>query len=131
MNVVNRKGLIYATIRLNKSELKTITENYILSNHAIKRLGERCDGLCIKNAILESKLAYYNTDGSINVAIDNYRHFVFKAINDGKYLMITIKNPSMDGYTVWEKYKFAKRGFDRTPNKRNERRMRGTDYGNI
>lgn len=80
---------------------------------------------------MESKLAYYNTDGSINIAIDNYRYFVFKAVSTGKYLMITIKNPSMDGYTVWEKYKFAKNGFDRIPDKRNEKRMRGNDYGNI
>lgn len=94
---------------LTKEEINYIAESYRLSAHATQRVSERLMNGDIKNAILNSILAYYNTDGTINVAIDECSYFVF---TDNGY-MITFKEPSHNGVTVYKKWELAKKGISR------------------
>lgn len=114
---------------VEKNVLEHIKSNYLLSGHAKtqlkKRSGmliEREDGSInyyetkrlINKAIDSNILAYYNTDGSVNIAIGDYEYFVFCYNEDrNNWTMITYKEPSWYGISIHEKRKMAIDGFDR------------------
>ena len=106
-----------------------IKSNYIISKHAQEQLSSRSDLLVlfddgrinfgatkrnINNAMDNCILAYFNTDGSVNIALTKYYYFVF-AWNEerGNWTMITYKETSWYGIDIFEKQKMALDGFDR------------------
>ena len=104
------------TYKLNHDELYNIAQNIIYSKHAKLRLAQR---LHIQNdharhgqlftMILDSPLAYENTDGCINIAINKYEYLVV-APRENDYFCITFKEKSRNGHTVLDKYKLALKG---------------------
>ena len=109
--------------------LKEIENNFFMSRHAQEQLSERSDFIVkfddgrinfgatkqnIKNAMDKNILAYFNTDGSVNVALDEQHYFVF-AWDDERdsWTMITYKEPSWFSINIFEKQKMALEGFDR------------------
>ena len=59
--------------------------------------------------ILNSPLAFMNTDGYISVAINEFEYLVV-APREEDYFCITFKEKSRNGYTVLDKYKLALKG---------------------
>lgn len=114
---------------ISTSLYKEIRGNYFLSRHAQEQLEKRSDLLVkfedgkinfgatkrnINAAMDNAVLAYINTDGSVNIALDDYNYFVFAWNEDkGSWTMITYKEMSWYSITIWEKQKMALEGFDR------------------
>ena len=98
--------------KLEKWELEEIANNFSLSYHARQRLEERGKEIDVKNLILNSCLAYYNTDGTINIAKDKYFYLVVAIKTDG-YTVVTYKEKSHNGITIFEKRALALRGVKR------------------
>lgn len=100
---------------LEKSELQEIANCYFVTPHAMKRLNER--GLKkedLTNIILNPLLAYFNTDGTINIAKDKDHYLVVDYNNYYKnYVIITYKEPSLNGKNIFEKQQLAIEGKDR------------------
>ncbi len=107
-----------------------ILKNFYFCNHAITRLEERTNLIVrdkngafnkyltkinIVNDIVRNKvLAYYNTDGSVNIAIDEYNYYVFEYQEDrDKWLLHTFKEPSWNKITIFQKQELAIRGISR------------------
>lgn len=109
---------------VSNGSLIFIVENFELSNPSLQRMKER--GILDKNdtyevahtkvkrLIYKPFLAYYNTDGSVNICIDKYRYFVFEYHFDEKnYHCVTFKEESHNGFTVLDKQRLAKEGVPR------------------
>lgn len=97
---------------LIQSELDEIANNYILTKHAEKMIGIRCPNLNVRNSIRNPILAYFNTDGSVNITLNSYEYLVV-ALDDKPYRVITFKEKSYNGVTIYEKWSFAKNGYSR------------------
>lgn len=95
--------------RLTQYEIYEISNKYRLSYHAQKRKAERMPNVNLQRAIRNSILAYFNTDGTINIAFDNYTYIVV----DTSYKVITIKEKSHNNINIWVKYNLAKNGIHR------------------
>lgn len=95
-----------------KEDLLHISNNYILTNHAKERIEARNKSINIQEAIRNPLLAYFNTDGSINVAITPYEYFVI-ATDEFPYKIITYKEQSWYGINIYEKQQMARNGFKR------------------
>ena len=95
--------------RLNEKELERIAKYAELTYHARKRINERNNTIDYRKAIKNSFLAFYNTDGAINIAIDVFSYFVVVEENK-RYKIVTfvIKDT---GITVYDKWEYAKRGY--------------------
>ena len=106
-------------------EIKTY---FRISNHAIERLEHRTNVVVrfengmmnfnetirnIKYRINHRVLAYYNTDGSINIAIDKYNYFVFVKDDNGIWVLITFKEKSYNDNNIFYKQRLAKMGIER------------------
>lgn len=120
---------------LSRKELRVILHNFYCTRHVIERLNARkknlimynikggVDFLITKENIIEDIennciLAYYNTDGSVNVAIDEFNYYVFEPTRDNTYFpyvwtLITFKEPSDNNITIYEKWGLAKVNYDR------------------
>lgn len=100
---------------LTKSELQEIANCYFVTPHAMKRLKER--GLKkedVTNIIINPLLAYFNTDGTINIAKDKEYYLVVGYNNYYKnYVIITYKEPSLNGKNIFEKQQLAIDGVNR------------------
>lgn len=98
--------------------LYDIAYHYRLTKHAIIRIKER--GVFvnkIREIFLNPYLAYYNTDGTINIAVDETHYFVIsEKTDDGKYNVITYKEPSNNNFSISDKRLYAINGYDRNPN---------------
>lgn len=117
---------------LTPTELMLLQGNYILGYHSEQRLLQRSDFVCynkegkidycltmsnISKAIKNNVLAYYNTDGSINVAINRWEYFVFVWDNKmRKYVMVTFKEKSHNNIDIFKKRELAVKGYDRKEN---------------
>lgn len=96
--------------------IQEIANNFKLTNHARERLQERfgtLDREVIKNAILSNVLWYENTDGSYNIAINDWEYFVFVITDKGEPLMVTFKERSMNSVNIYEKLRLAEAGYGR------------------
>lgn len=104
---------------VERSELEQIANHFIISAHAKYRILERGKDLGdLKTILLNPSLAYYNTDGSINLGIDDYRYFVIipKAHS---YLILTLKETIQEPRTtIYERRELAKKGKKRKHEKR-------------
>ncbi len=100
---------------LSRKELEELANNYVISKHAFTRLKERnLSPDKIKDIILNPYLAYFNTDKSINVCKDNYYYLVFTYCEkEGKFVLITYKEPSKSRVSVVKKQMYASLGLDR------------------
>ena len=65
-------------------------------------------------------LAYYNTDGSVNIAVSEYNYYVFEYQDENasehivdKWRLVTYKEPSWYGINIYDKQQMAKNGYDR------------------
>jgi len=104
--------------RLNKNELIEIAYNIQLSNHSKEKLLDRLnidyrynlDQL--RDYIINSDLAYVNTDNAINIAFSKDTYLVVAQF-DNYYRVITFKEPSKNYYTVYDKYNMALKGIGR------------------
>lgn len=100
---------------LNKEELNEILNNFYVTKHARQRIYERKSSINeIKNIIKNPLLAYYNTDGSINIAKTRYEYIVFDWNEKyNTFSLITFKEKSHNDIDIYEKQKLAKNGIDR------------------
>lgn len=97
---------------LTSNELKEIAENFILSRHAQERIAERFPELDIYKAILNPLIAYFNTDGSINIALNSFEYLVI-ATDRKPYKIITYKEKSHNNINVFIKRQMAMQGKSR------------------
>lgn len=91
------------------AELEEISENFRLSHHVEVQLKERGLQLNLEELFKKPFMAYYNTDGSINIAINDYEYFVVVK-SDDRFIVITFKEKSRNGFTVTDKRNFALEG---------------------
>jgi hypothetical protein len=92
---------------LTTAELKEIAENFTLSRHASERIAERHSDIDIRQSILNPVLAYYNTDKSVNIAINEYEYLVVAPYT---YKVITFKEKSHNNINIFAKRELAKQG---------------------
>lgn len=95
---------------LTQEELQEIADNFILSVHAKEKIIERHPNINIKELILNPIVAYYNTDKSINIALNEYEYIV---IAPDSYKVITFKEKSWYSKTVFDKQDMARNGYER------------------
>lgn len=104
-----------------ESVLMEISRNYRISAHALARMKER--GVFaneIRQLFQKPFMAYYNTDGTINIAEDETHYFVISKKNKyGKYTIITYKEPSIFEKCVSYKRCLALQGKERREHKEN------------
>ena len=120
---------------LSRKELRVILHNFSCTKHVIERLIERKNNLIVynnKNGVdflitkeniiedIENNyiLAYYNTDGSVNVAIDEFNYYVVEPTRDSKFFpyvwtLITFKEPSDNNINIYEKWGLAQNNYNR------------------
>lgn len=97
---------------VGERKLQEIADNYIVGIHAGERIAKRNAGIDIRSIILNPLLAYYNTDGSMNIALNEWEYLVVK--RDGNtYKIITFKEKSHNNINIFEKRKFAQLGYAR------------------
>ena len=97
---------------VSKNELKLIATHFIISRHAKERISQRSQNLNVKSIIENPILAYYNTDGSINIAKDRWKYLVIVKDKDN-YIIVTYKDKSYNGIDIFEKRKLALKGICR------------------
>lgn len=97
---------------LTTEELREIADNFILTHHAEQRITERYPNVDIRKAILHPILAYYNTDGSINIALNSYEYIV---VAPNSYHIITFKEKSLNNIDIFTKQQLAIKGYGRKP----------------
>jgi hypothetical protein len=102
----------YRGEEVSKEDLLYISENYILSHHAQEMIEKRHKDIDVTESIKNPMLAYFNTDGTINCAINEYEYFVIST-ERVPYKVITFKEKSWYSITIFEKQNMAKDGFDR------------------
>lgn len=98
---------------LTPAELKEIYDNLFISEHARERLQERVP-VNIKQLFESPLVAYFNTDGSVNVALDEYNYLVVQYCEHFKnWKAVTWKEKSWNSKTVFDKQRMAKAGYGR------------------
>ena len=122
--------------QIESEVLEHILNNFFLSSHSIEKLNDRSNLLIkykdgnvnkkltkanIVNYINQNMvLAYYNTDGSVNIAVSEYNYYVFEYQDESaseyvqdKWRLVTYKEPSWYGINIYDKQQMAKNGYDR------------------
>jgi hypothetical protein len=94
---------------LKYNELNEIANNYILTRHAKEMINKRCPNLNIRRSIKNPILAYFNTDGSVNIAINKFEYLVI-ALDKFPYKIITFKEKSQNGIDIFFKRYLAQIG---------------------
>ena len=95
---------------LTKEELQEIADNFFISRHAKEMFSKR-GYLNPRQIILNPYIAYFNTDGTINIAFNEYRYLVVGwAEKYQKFCIITWKEPSWTGASVTHKRELARTG---------------------
>ena len=102
--------------QLTPQELEELANNYILTNHAQEMIHKRHSDLNVKELILHPMLAYFNTDGSVNIALNEFEYLVV-ATDRFPYHIITFKEKSHNSINIYEKWEMAKNGFIRRVNR--------------
>lgn len=113
--------------------IKELKTNFYLTSHAEEQLQKRSHLLVskanyaidyvktkdkIREAIDERVLAYYNTDGTINIAINEWNYFVFAYCEkSNNWALITYKEMSWNSKNIFEKQQMAKQGYERKETK--------------
>ena len=107
---------VYDIYKLNKEEIWDIIQNWNFTKHARLRLQERLGGVTFHEAksklvtmILTESFGYYNTDNCINLAVTETTYLVVDLKETG-YTIITYKEESNSGFTIYDKYHLALEG---------------------
>ena len=95
---------------LTKEELREIADNYILSTHAKNMINKRHPNADVRAIILNPIVAYYNTDKSINIALNEYEYLV---VAPDSFVVMTFKEKSWYSINIFDKQNMAKNGYDR------------------
>lgn len=74
-----------------------------------ERIGRNAN---VRQMILNSPLWFRNTDESIIIAIDQQRYFIVSE-SDNVFKLITVKEPSKNGYDIMDKFVLAYSGKER------------------
>lgn len=114
---------------LTNQEVNEILKNFYLWKHSITRLEQRTNLVSRNNGKFDKyktkgniyqlikhnkKLAYFNIDGTVNIAIDDFNYFVFKYIDErSKWLCYTFKEPSYNNVSIYDKRELALKGISR------------------
>lgn len=103
---------------LNKKELQEIYSKLVLTNHAKEMIDNRKvdnEKIDLKKLFEKPYIAYFNTDGSVNVALNDYNYLVVAKSRreKDKWVAITWKEQSWYDKTVLDKQQLAKLGIDR------------------
>lgn len=103
----------YRGEELTDEELMEIYNNLHITNHARERLNSRIP-VDLKQLFENPLIAYFNTDGSVNVAYDVYNYLVVK-YNEryDHWSALTWKEKSWNNKTVFDKQNMAKCGYGR------------------
>jgi hypothetical protein len=96
-----------AGMLLTQKELNLIADNYILSQHAQQRYQQRMYNVNLQKSIKHCLLAYYNTDGTVNIAFDRFTYLV---VNPKTFKVITIKEKSLNDIDIFTKRDMAIQG---------------------
>ena len=94
---------------LTKNDLKTITENLIITKHAKQRIKERLgekDITEIKQMLIKPLYAWRNTDNTFAIAPNNEICFVVSKQPNG-YVLITVKEKSKNEIPMSKKFTMA------------------------
>lgn len=94
---------------LTTAELKEIANNVVLTFHAKERIAERFPDLNVYKAIMNPLIAYFNTDGSINIALNSFEYLVI-ATDRKPYRVITYKEKSHNNIDIFTKRQMAMQG---------------------
>ena len=96
---------------LNEKELNEVAEHLRFSKHGFERLNQRGDNPeNVKNKILACDYAYFNTDYSINIVLNDFQCYVIVKDLSG-FLLVTYKE---DTHTsMARKRKLAMQGIER------------------
>lgn len=99
--------------KVDEFTLNRIADNYVVSYHASTRINQRNKNLNIKELIRNPFLAYYNTDGSINIAKDRYNYLVVVR-RETDFLIVTYKEHSYNSnHDIFYKQQLALKGIKR------------------
>lgn len=103
----------YRGEELTDEELMEIYNNLHITNHARERLNSRIP-VDLKQLFESPLIAYFNTDGSVNVAYDVYNYLVVKYNEHyDRWSALTWKEKSWNNKTVFDKQNMAKCGYGR------------------
>ena len=103
---------------LTQEERNEVANNLHITNHCKQRLNERVD-VDVYKLIRNPMIAYFNTDGSMNFALDKWNYLVVARDDYHKcYNAVTWKELSWYGNDVYDKQRLAKAGYDRKENKK-------------
>ena len=114
MSVKEVKKIVvkYRGEEVPKKDLNYISNNYILTRHAKEMIDKRHSNVNVVESIRTPMIAYFNTDGSINCAINEDEYFVI-ATDAFPFRVVTFKEKSWYGKNVLEKREMAMNGYDR------------------
>lgn len=92
---------------ISRKKIEYIAHNLVITNHAKQRIMERLGcNVDIRQLILNSPFWFRDVDESIVISIDQQRYFVI-AENNNTFKLITIKEPSENGYDIMDKFVLA------------------------
>lgn len=109
---------------LTDNDIDAIINNFSISKHAAQRMVERrlFDSLPkdihnqVKRYILNNCLAFWNEDGTANIAIDVNHYFVIQySYTKSAYVVITYNETSENGYNIFDKRDMAVAGISKNP----------------
>lgn len=102
---------------LTKQDLEEISQNFRCSRHAKEQLERRLingERVSIRKLLKDPLLAYFNTDQSINVALDKFHYAVIVySEREGFFKVVTWKEDSWNGIDIYKKQELAKQGISR------------------
>lgn len=85
---------------LSKEETAMLAERIIVTTHATLRIKERCPGINLTRAILDSPLVYWSKDGYIVVSLPKGQSLIV----DSEFRLVTLRNPSANMYSNADKW---------------------------
>jgi len=97
---------------LTAIELEEIADDYIITKHAQERIDTRYPDLDIEGTIRHPMLAYFNTDGSVNIALNKFEYLVV-ATDCKPYKIVTFKEKSHHNIDIFQKREMAQNGYNR------------------
>lgn len=95
-----------------RKKLEYIAYNHITSHHFDEQFYKRNKKTeNVRRLILESNLSWYNTDGNIVIAVSIDNCIIVRySFKHKKYMLLTYKEKSQNGYNIIDKFIFAYRG---------------------
>lgn len=101
-----------ANILISKKDLETIAKKLKVTDHAKQRLIEargEASIRFIKNAIINSPLAWIQDNGQIVTTLDEYSYFVIHKART-YYTVVSYLRKSINNYTAIDKFIFEYKG---------------------